>query len=128
MRVRQLQNKTSLEALTLTERDDLHPGPEQVLIQMHAAALNYRDALVINGLYNPNLPLPFVPLSDGVGSIVAVGQNVTRVKPGDPVADIFAQNWLSGEMPEGILTLGADMVGVLAQRVVLHQDGVEEAL
>ena len=124
MRVFELQNKTSLEALTLTERDDPHPGPEQVLIQMRAVALNYRDALVINGLYNPNLPLPFVPLSDGVGSVVAVGQNVTRVKPGDRVAGIFVQNWLSGEMPGGILTLGADMDGVLAQRVVLHQDGV----
>ncbi len=124
MRVFELQNKTSLEALTLTERDDPQPGPEHVLIQMRAAALNYRDALVINGLYNPNHPLPMVPLSDGVGSVVAVGQNVTRVKPGDRVAGIFVQNWLSGEMPGGILTLGADMDGVLAQRVVLHQDGV----
>lgn len=124
MRVFELQNKTGLAALTLAERDDPHPGPEQVLVQMRAATLNYRDALVINGLYNPNLPLPFIPLSDGVGSVIAVGQNVTRVKTGDRVAGSFVQNWLSGEIPGKVVTLGADRDGVLSQHVLLHQDGV----
>ena len=72
MRAYELRNKTGLNALTLTERENPVPGPEEVLIQMRAAALNYRDILVLNGLY-PNMHLPLIPLSDGVGTVVAVG-------------------------------------------------------
>lgn len=123
MRVFELQNKTGLAALALAERDDPHPGPEQVLIQMRAAALNYRDLLVLKGLY-PDMRLPLVPLSDGVGNVVAVGKDVTRVKPGDRVSGIFDQSWLSNALPEKTLSLGGQMDGVLSQHVVLHQDGV----
>ncbi len=124
MRAFELRNKMALEALTLTDRQDPQPGPEQVLIEMRAASLNYRDLLVISGRYNPNLRLPLIPLSDGVGRVIAVGENVTRVQPGDRVAGIFVQNWLAGEAPRKALTLGANMDGVLAQYVVLHQEGV----
>lgn len=123
MRAFELRNTTGLDALVLTERKESHPGPEQVLIQMRAAALNYRDLLVVDGLY-PDMQLPLVPLSDGVGSVVAVGENVTRVKPGDRVAGVFDQNWLSGEPPQNSLSLGGHLDGVLAEHVVLHQDGV----
>ena len=123
MRAYELRDKTGLDALTLAEREDPVPGREEVLIQMRAAALNYRDKLVLNGLY-PIMPLPLIPLSDGVGTVVAVGEHVTRVKPGDRVAAIFDQNWLSGELPEKSLSLGGQTDGVLAQQVVLPQDGV----
>ena len=123
MRAYELRNKTGLNALTLTERENPVPGPEEVLIQMRAAALNYRDILVLNGLY-PNMHLPLIPLSDGVGTVVAVGEHVTRVKPGDRVAGIFDQYWLSGESSEQALTLGGHRDGMLAEQVVLHQNGV----
>ena len=123
MQVYELRDKTGLDALTLTERKDPVPGPEEVLIQMRAAALNYRDKLVLNGLY-PTMPWPLIPVSDGVGTVVAVGEHVTRVKPGDRVSGIFDQNWLSGELPEKSANLGSQTDGVLAQQVVLHQDGV----
>ncbi len=123
MRVYELRDKTRLDALTLAERKSPTPGPEQVLIRMRAAALNYRDLLVLNGLY-PYMSLPLVPLSDGVGNVIAVGENVTRVKLGDRVAGIFDQNWLWGEPPEKDLSLGGVTDGVLAEHIVLHQDGV----
>lgn len=123
MRAFELRNKTGLDALILAERKEPHPGPEQVLIKMRAAALNYRDLLMLNGLY-PEMQLPLIPLSDGVGNVVAVGENVTRVKLGDRVAGAFDQNWLSGEPPPKALGLGGQMDGVLAEHVVLHQDGV----
>lgn len=123
MRVYELRDKTGLDALTLAQRENPTPGPEQVLIQMRAASLNYRDLLVLDGLY-PDMQLPIVLLSDGIGNVVAVGANVTRVKPGDRVAAVFDQNWLSGEPPEKTLSLGGQINGVLAQYVVLHQDGV----
>lgn len=123
MRVYELRDKNGLDALALTERKDPVPGPEQVLIQMRAASLNYRDLLVLGGLY-PDMRLPLVPLSDGVGTVIAVGEKVTRVKPGDRVAPVFDQNWLLGEPPEKSLSLGGQTDGVLAQQLVLPQDGV----
>ncbi len=123
MRAYELRNTTGLDALALTERKDPVPGLGEVLIQMRAAALNYRDILVLNGLY-PHMHLPLIPLSDGVGTVVAVGENVTRVKPGDRVAGVFDQNWLSGASSESPSALGGHVDGVLAERVVLSQDGV----
>ena len=123
MRAYELRDKTGLDALTLAERKDPVPGPGEVLIQMHAAALNYRDILVLNGLY-PHMHLPLIPLSDGVGTVVAVGKNVTRVQPGDRVAGIFDQNWLSGASSESPSALGGHVDGMLAEQAVLSQDGV----
>ena len=125
MQAYELRDKTGLDALTLTERKDPVPGPEEVLIQMRAAALNYRDLLVMKGLYSTEMRLPLIPVSDGVGNVIAVGEKVTRVKPGDRVAGIFDPNWLSGEAPGAPMGLGGPgMDGVLAQEVVLPQDGV----
>jgi NADPH:quinone reductase-like Zn-dependent oxidoreductase len=93
---------------------------------MRAFSLNYRDLMVVKGLYNPKQRLPLVPLSDGVGQVVAVGEGVTRVKTGDRVAGIFMQKWLSGEITEDKArsSLGAQAEGVLAEYTVLHEDGV----
>jgi NADPH:quinone reductase-like Zn-dependent oxidoreductase len=115
-----------LDALALTERPEPRPGPGQILVQMRAFSLNYRDLMVVKGVYNPKQRLPLIPLSDGVGNVVAVGQGVTRVKIGDRVAPIFMQQWLCGEITEDKArsSLGAQVEGVLAEGVVLHEDGV----
>jgi NADPH:quinone reductase-like Zn-dependent oxidoreductase len=93
---------------------------------MRAFSLNYRDLMVVKGVYNPKQRLPLVPLSDGVGKVAAVGEGVTRVKVGDRVAGIFMQKWLCGEVTEDKArsSLGAQAEGVLAEYVVLHEDGV----
>jgi NADPH:quinone reductase-like Zn-dependent oxidoreductase len=54
--------------------------------------------MVVKGLYNPKLPLPRIPCSDGAGEIVAVGEGVIRVKAGDRVCGIFMQRWLDGPL------------------------------
>src|SRR5205823_8079751 len=115
-----------LEALTLTQRPEPKPGVGQVLLQMRAFSLNYRDLMVVKGTYNPKQRLPLVPLSDGVGKVTAVGDGVTRVKVGERVAGIFMQRWLSGDITEekGRSSLGAQAEGVLAEYVVLHEDGL----
>ncbi|HZT80969.1 MAG TPA: NAD(P)-dependent alcohol dehydrogenase, partial [Gemmataceae bacterium] len=78
------------------------------------------------GQYNPKQPLPLIPLSDGVGEVVAVGDSVSRVKTGDRVAGIFAQKWLGGLPGRAELrsTLGGPLDGMLAEYVVLDEDGV----
>jgi NADPH:quinone reductase-like Zn-dependent oxidoreductase len=115
-----------IDKLEQIEAPDPIPGAGEVLIKVHAASLNYRDLMMTLGKYNPKMALPRIPLSDGAGEIVAVGDGVTRVQVGARVAGIFMQNWLDGaataQKQHG--ALGGDIDGMLAEYVVLHQDGV----
>lgn len=118
-----------IDALTLTDHPDPAPGPGQALVRMSAWSLNYRDMLVIEGKYNPRLKLPMVPFSDGAGEVVAVGEGVTSVAPGDRVAGIFMQSWLAGRYVDkhGKSAMGGAIAGVLAEQVVLSADGLVKA-
>jgi NADPH:quinone reductase-like Zn-dependent oxidoreductase len=115
-----------IDALTAVERPVPEPGRGQALVKVRAVSLNYRDLLVIKGLYSRNLPLPLVPFSDGAGEVVETGDGVTRVKPGDRVAGIFMQKWLDGEVDEekARSALGGAIDGVLAEYVVMSEDGL----
>ena len=111
------------------QRVELAPeplGPRDVRMQVHAASLNYRDVLMVAGLYNPKQPLPLVPLSDGAGEIVEVGAAVTRVRLGDRVVGLFAQGWLSGRarIEKIRATLGGPLPGMLRTEAVLSEEGV----
>lgn len=122
----EIQESFGLESLVQTVRTNPTVGPGQVLIKVGATSLNYRDLLMVLGMYNPKQALPLIPMSDGVGTISAVGEGVTRVKVGDRVAGIFSQRWLSGEptRPKLRATLGGPLDGMLAEYVVLHEEGV----
>jgi NADPH:quinone reductase-like Zn-dependent oxidoreductase len=127
MKVYEIQKSFSgIEAIKPAERDQPKPGPRQVLIFMRAASLNFRDLMITKGIYNPNIPLPRIPLSDGVGEVVDVGGEVTRVKRGDRVALCFMQGWLDGEpTPAKARTaLGGELDGVLAEFVVASEEGL----
>jgi NADPH:quinone reductase-like Zn-dependent oxidoreductase len=126
MKVFELQNSFGIDSLVLTERPEPRPGAGQVLLKMRAWSLNYRDLLMVKGLYLPNLPLPMTPLSDGVGEVVGLGQGVSRVKLGDRVAGAFMPGWLDGEPTEekARSALGGTAPGVAAEYVVLDADGV----
>ena len=126
MKVYEIHNdKPGLDALTLTERTQPAPEARHVLVKMRAASLNYRDLLVAKGAYGSK-PQVIVPLSDGAGEVVAVGDGVTRVQVGDRVAGIFMQKFLSGELtPEKATSaLGGAIDGVLAEYVLLDEQGV----
>jgi len=102
------------------------PSAKQVLIRVHAVSLNYRDLLVVKGIYNPKMKLPRIPCSDGAGEVVAVGDGVTRFRVGDRVAASFFQNWSEGS-PTAQKTkgaLGGDIDGMLAEFVALNEAGV----
>tara|TARA_Y100001936_G_C16093261_1_gene688728 strand:- start:9892 stop:10872 length:981 start_codon:yes stop_codon:yes gene_type:complete len=73
------------ENLSLEEVASLKPGPGEVLVDMHAAAVNFPDLLTIEGKYQFRPELPFAPGKEGAGIVAAVGDGVTRVKPGDRV-------------------------------------------
>jgi len=61
------------------------PGAGQVRVEVHAASINFPDALMVQGLYQVKPPLPFVPGAELAGVVAAVGPDVTRLKVGDRV-------------------------------------------
>ena len=115
-----------IDSLEFVERPDPQPGPRQVVVRVHAISFNYRDLMMVKGLYNPKLKLPRIPCSDGAGEVIAVGPGVTQWKPGDRVAGIFMQNWIDGPpSPEKVKgALGGDIDGMLAEYVLLSEDGL----
>lgn len=116
-----------IDAVRLTDHPLPSPGPHEVLVKMTAAALNFRDLLVVKGVGGWKPSEPRIPVSDGVGVIVATGANVTRFKPGGRVAAIFLPKWLDGELTaeKYVLPLGgAAADGVLAEYRVFDEQSV----
>lgn len=115
-----------LTNLELVERPIPAPGPGEALVRVGAVSLNYRDKVVAEGTYLPSLALPYVPVSDGAGTVVAVGEGVTRFAVGDRVIGHYRQVWLDG--PGSLETmgasLGAPLAGMLSEYVVLPASGL----
>jgi NADPH:quinone reductase-like Zn-dependent oxidoreductase len=113
MKAYELQHTFGIDSLTLVDRPEPRPSHGQVLLQMRAFSLNYRDLLMIKGLYNPKLQLPFVPFSDGVGRVAAVGEAATL-----PCAAVTAWHALvsEGRLQAGdvVLTQGTGGVSLFA--------------
>ena len=115
-----------IDSLEFTERMTPQPSPGEVLVRVRAISFNYRDLMMVKGLYNPRMKLPRIPCSDGAGDVLAVGEGVTRWKPGDRVAGIFMQNWLDGPLTAAKAkgALGGDMDGMAAEYVALKETGL----
>lgn len=92
-----LQNGFGIDCLQVVESLTPSPAIDEVLVKLQAVSLNYVDLLVVKGLLNPNLSLPYVPVCDGAGVVEQVGEAVTAFQPGDTVATTFISDWLSGK-------------------------------
>jgi NADPH:quinone reductase-like Zn-dependent oxidoreductase len=121
-----LKGSTDISSLKLVECETPEPDVGQVLIRVHAKSLNFRDYAIVTGNYFGGvLKRDTIPLSDGAGEIVAVGDSVRRVKPGDRVMGNFFQGWVDGKPNAAAMNaLGSPSDGMLAEYVVLDQDGV----
>lgn len=73
------------EALAVREIEEPRPAPGEVLIEVHAAGLNFPDTLVISGKYQVRPELPFIPGGEAAGIVVGLGEGVLNFKPGDRV-------------------------------------------
>ena len=94
--------------LVLTEVPDPVPGPGQVLIDVHAAGVNFPDVLLVQGLYQVKPPLPFSPGVEAAGVVVGVGEGVEEPRIGD----------------RGATGLSGGGGGGFAERAVARADGV----
>jgi NADPH:quinone reductase-like Zn-dependent oxidoreductase len=126
----QIEGEWSPDHIRPAQRPDPKPGRGEVLLKMEAASLNFRDTVLVRrgyGRFSGELPL--VPISDGAGRVVAVGEGVTRVKVGDLVCPIFCQGWITGLIRErnrgGVL--GGPRDGVMQEYMVLSEEGVVRA-
>lgn len=89
-----------IESLEIRASAIPEPGPGEALVRLTAATLNYRDFAFISGRLPGMTKQPdYVPLSCGVGSVVAVCAGVERVAIGDRVQPLFALGWLHGLQP-----------------------------
>jgi NADPH:quinone reductase-like Zn-dependent oxidoreductase len=127
MKVFEFRGQWSMDGLKIGERPTPEPGPGQILLRMKAASLNWRDRIVpLRGFGSKTGTLPLIPVSDGLGEVVALGEGVTRVKVGDRVCPTMMPHWISGYPDEGRLAQrrGGPLDGVMAEWMAADQEAV----
>jgi NADPH:quinone reductase-like Zn-dependent oxidoreductase len=101
-------------------------GPTQVRVRLKAATINFRDLMVVKGIYPLSAPGPVVPGSDGAGDVVETGAAVTRFKAGDRVTTHFFPDWVEGNATPAKVgsALGGGGAGTFAEEIVLDERGL----
>jgi len=96
MKLVRLRAPGGLENLKLVEEDHPKPRPGELLVRIRANSLNFVDDLLALG----KLPCADgrIPMSDGAGKVIAVGDDVDEFKVADTVVSTFYPYWLGGEM------------------------------
>lgn len=110
------------ESLAMREEARTEPKPHEIVVRVRAASLNRRDTMILGGTY----PLPprqgIVPLSDGAGDVVAIGDAVTRFAVGDRVTGSYFARWIDGRINAGLIDqLGCTLDGMLTEFAVLDE-------
>jgi NADPH:quinone reductase-like Zn-dependent oxidoreductase len=98
MKAIQVKAPASLDTLTLVDLPDPgQPGPGQIRVRLRASSLNFHDFAVVTGM----IPAADgrIPMSDGAGEVVAVGEGVSDYAVGDMVVSTFFPQWLDGTPP-----------------------------
>jgi NADPH:quinone reductase-like Zn-dependent oxidoreductase len=98
MRAMKLAKPGGLDNIAPAEIEPRAPAAGEIQVRIEASSLNYHDYAVVSGM----LPVADgrVPMSDGAGTVTAVGANVSEFAVGDSVVSCFFPNWQDGE-PEG---------------------------
>lgn len=114
----------SLSAFCRTELPDPQAGYGEVLVRMRAATLNYADVAVATGAF-PGATFPMIPVADGAGEVVALGEGVDNMPLGPTIGDRvvphFMPSWQDGAMtPRKVAAMrGITLPGSLADYVAV---------
>lgn len=122
-------SQDGMENLSISEVPLPVPGPNEVLVQINAVALNYRDTEVVMGLYNHHASMSgpaaeIVPCSDMCGTIIKSNSNLWQ--EGEKVLSIFNQTHLTGQVKQKDMAsgLGLPLEGVLQEYRVFPEYGL----
>ncbi|EQB53319.1 hypothetical protein CGLO_06966 [Colletotrichum gloeosporioides Cg-14] len=104
-------------------------GDYDVLVQIEAVSLNFRDLAIPKGLYPFPVSFPRVPASDGAGRVLAVGPKVTQLAEGDDICTLFNQHHQANPItPLAVRSgLGGALDGTLRQYAVFPEHGLVKA-
>jgi NADPH:quinone reductase-like Zn-dependent oxidoreductase len=90
---------------------------------VRASSLDFRELAILQGDYPLPIKPDLIPVSDGAGEVVAVGEGVTRAKVGDRIAAAIFPRWIDGPFAlEYAAQLGGSLDGMLTEYAVLPED------
>ena len=125
-----LLNDFGLDNLVFGEAATPVPKAGELLVKVGAVSLNFRDKAIIDGFYEPHLvPKPLIPVSDASGTVVAVGEGVSRFSVGDRVNSHLYSRWIDGAPGpnEPDHCFGMPLPGGLAEYMIIHEDSAVSA-
>lgn len=95
MRTIKLQKPGGLDRLQVADSERVAPGHGEIVVRIGASSLNFHDYAVVTGM----IPTPDgrIPMSDGAGEVVEVGEGVREFAVGDKVVSTFFPHWMDGE-------------------------------
>jgi NADPH:quinone reductase-like Zn-dependent oxidoreductase len=127
MKVWELGDQKGIASLRMVERPDPKPLPGQAIVAIKAASLNRRDIMVAESKYGAPKPENRIPLSDGAGDVIAVGEGVTNVKVGDRVVASHFTPWTDGAFDPSYFAadLGITIDGMLTERAVVPAQALQ---
>ena len=103
---------------------------DEILVNMKAATLNYRDLIMIAGGYGETGGIPpFIPISDGSGIVKEIGADISQFKKGDMVIPPFFKTWHSGNIEENSIlsALGGKEDGVMQEYMIFSEENIVKA-
>ncbi len=103
MKAIKIQHPASLDTLQLVDLPEpAAPVRGEITVRLRASSLNYHDFAVVTGM----IPAADgrIPMSDGAGEVLAVGEGVTEYAVGDHVVTTFFPDWLDGTPPDTAFT------------------------
>lgn len=121
MKVAAVKAPGGLDKIVIEERPQPTPRPGQILVRVRASTLNFHDFAVVSGMIKAADGR--IPMSDGAGEVVAVGEGAGRYKVGDQVLSTFFPNWEAGgpTLPRLLGVPGDQADGFAAEYVAMPE-------
>lgn len=117
MRQYELAQERGIEHLTIVEREQTAPRAGEIAVRMHATSINFHDYIVAMGWFPADEGR--IPMSDGAGEVIAVGEGVSAFKVGDRVISTYFANWLDGHVSaDRVANMRGDQVDGFAAEYV----------
>jgi NADPH:quinone reductase-like Zn-dependent oxidoreductase len=88
---------------------------------VRAVCLNHRDINIVSGTYGPRKPASRIPVSDGIGDVVALGEGVSSIAIGQRAICGHFCSWIDGAFSPAVFArdLGVTLDGWLAEHIVV---------